>query len=140
MTSRERFLTIMSFEKPDRVPYFEEGIRKDVIKVWRQQGLSPKTNIYELFPTDHFNEFLLDVDPHPEFKVWPQSLPALDLLKNRLDPDDPSRFPKDWMQKLRFCKKNDRVSFIRVHRGFFLTVGASDWPRFTDVLSLIIGT
>jgi uroporphyrinogen decarboxylase len=138
MTSRQRFRETMHYGAPDRIPYFEEGIRKDVIRVWHQQGLSPKTNIYELFPTDHFNEVLLDVDPHPEFKVWPQSLPALDLLDNRLDPDDPSRFPKGRMQKLRFLEKNDRVQFIRVHRGFFLTVGASDWPRFTDVLSLII--
>jgi hypothetical protein len=139
MTGRQRFREAMQYGAPDRVPYFEEGIRKDVIKVWRQQGLSSKSNIYDLFPTDHFNEILLDVDPHPEFKIWPQSLPALDLLKNRLDPDDPSRFPKDWMQKLRFCEKNDEhVQFIRVHRGFFLSVGASDWQRFSDVLSLII--
>ena len=80
MTSRQRFRETMQYGTPDRIPYFEEGIRKDVIKVWRQQGLSPKTNIYELFPTDHFNEFLLDVDPHPEFKVWPQSLPFSERL------------------------------------------------------------
>ncbi len=138
MTPRQRFRETMRYGTPDRVPYFEEGIRKEVIRVWRQQGLSLKTNIYDLFPTDHFNEILLDVDPHPEFKVWPQSLPALDLLEKRLDPDDSSRFPKGRMQKLHFWGKNDPVQFIRVHRGFFLTMGASDWPRFTDVLSLII--
>jgi|GEM_PF-1500566 hypothetical protein len=32
MTSAERFREIMRFGSPDRVPYFEEGIRDEVIK------------------------------------------------------------------------------------------------------------
>ncbi len=38
MNSRQRFLETMQFGKPDRVPYFEEGIRKDVLKAWRTTG------------------------------------------------------------------------------------------------------
>ena len=39
MNSRERFLETMRFGRPDRVPYFEEGIRKEVVRAWRKQGL-----------------------------------------------------------------------------------------------------
>ena len=39
MDSRERFFEVMHYGKPDRVPYFEEGIRKEVLKLWRKQGL-----------------------------------------------------------------------------------------------------
>jgi hypothetical protein len=56
MTSRERFLKTMRYEKADRVPYFEEGIRKDVIKAWRTQGLTKKAELSEMFSTDRREE------------------------------------------------------------------------------------
>ncbi len=39
MNSRRRFLETMQYGTPDRVPYFEEGIRDEVLKVWHSQGL-----------------------------------------------------------------------------------------------------
>jgi hypothetical protein len=31
MNSRDRFLETMRFGQPDRVPYFQEGLRRDVL-------------------------------------------------------------------------------------------------------------
>jgi len=53
MSSRERFRQTMSYGTPDRVPYFEEGIRKDVLRAWRAQGLAGDTDLAALFPSDH---------------------------------------------------------------------------------------
>ncbi len=39
MNSRERFHATMNFGHPDRVPYFEEGIREEVLSAWRAQGM-----------------------------------------------------------------------------------------------------
>ena len=38
MNSRERFLETMRFGKPERVPYFEEGIRKEVVQSLAEAG------------------------------------------------------------------------------------------------------
>ena len=80
MTCRERFYKTMIFDKPDRVPYFEEGIRKDVLKAWYKQGLSRKTPISKLFITDHFEEIAPELDPIPYLDQWPNSLPELESL------------------------------------------------------------
>ncbi len=40
MNSRQRFLETMQFGHPDHVPYFEEGIRDDVIKGLAQTGFA----------------------------------------------------------------------------------------------------
>ena len=61
MTSRERFLKTMRYEKTDRVPYFEEGIRKDVIEAWRTQGLTKKAELSEMFSTDRREEIEVDL-------------------------------------------------------------------------------
>ncbi len=138
MTNRERFLTVMSFGKPDRVPYFEEGIRRDVLKAWRKQGLSSGKKLSDMFTTDRFEEIAPELDPIPDFDTWPTSVNELDIIKNRLNPDDPHRFPRNWKKKLQLLKKNDQVLFYRVHRGLFLSLGVYIWHRFMEVISLLL--
>jgi hypothetical protein len=138
MTSRERFLSIMSFEKPDRIPYFEEGIRKDVLKVWHKQGLATGKKISELFETDRFEEIAPELDPMPDLDNWPSSSSELTILKNRLNPYHPKRFPKHWKDEYPLFNKQNHVVFYRVHRGLFLSLGVYKWQRFLDVLSLLL--
>jgi len=138
MTNRERFLTVMSFGKPDRVPYFEEGIRKDVLKVWRQQGLPLGKNISDIFEMDRFAELAPEMDPIPEIDKWPATLSDLDVLKSRLNPGDSKRFPENWKKKYRRSEHNDQVVFYRAHRGLFLSLGVYKWKRFVDVISLLL--
>ena len=38
----------------------------------------------------------------------------------------------------RLWRKKDHVLFLRVHRGFFLSMGVYDWRRFTKVISLLL--
>lgn len=135
--SRERFLKTLQFGTPDRVPYFEEGIRKDVIKAWRRQGL-PKDKIpSDLFPSDRFEEIVIDLEPKPLLRKWPTSKSELDQLRERLDPCDRSRLPKNWHKKVRFWRENDQVLMLRVHRGFFLSMGVNDWNRFEEIIYLM---
>jgi len=138
MTSRERFLTIMSFEKPDRIPYFEEGIREDVLDVWHQQGLPSGMKIAELFETDRFEEIAPELEPIPDFDNWPSCSSELNRLKKRLNPYNPKRFPENWKDEYPLLSKNNHVIFYRVHRGLFLSLGVYKWERFLDVVSLLL--
>jgi Uroporphyrinogen decarboxylase (URO-D) len=138
MTERERFLAIMSFEKPDRVPYFEEGIRDDVLKVWHKQGFPPGKKIGDLFLTDQFEEIAPELEPIPDFDTWPASLNELNILKNRLNPYNPKRLPKNWEHDYRLINQNNQVLFYRVHRGLFLSLGVYKWQRFLNVVSLLL--
>jgi hypothetical protein len=138
MTSRERFLKTMRYEKVDRVPYFEEGIRKDVIKVWRTQGLTRKAELSEIFSTDRREEIEVDLEPRPELKKWPASRNELDVLKKSLDPNDSRRLPWKWSRQVRTWRSRDHILMLRVHRGFFLSMGVYGWDRFSEVIRLLI--
>lgn len=138
MTVNQRFRETMSYGAPDRVPYLEEGIRKDVIKAWYKQGLSPGTQLHDLVSIDKFVEIALDVDPRPAYKRWPEAQDELPFFRERLNPDDPARFPKTWKKKVHLWQRNDQLLFARVHRGFFLTMGVYTWERFSKVMSLLI--
>ena len=83
MTSRERFLRTMRFDKPDRAPYFEEGIRRNVIRAWRRQSLPKNADISEMFPSDRREEIEVDLEPRPKLGKWPAARQELDVLASR---------------------------------------------------------
>jgi hypothetical protein len=137
MNGRERFLETMQFGEPDHVPYFEEGIRKEVVKAWRRQGLAADADLAKLFKTDQREEIDLDVKPHPWPKYWPTTRAELKAFARRLDPADGSRLPKNWKQCVQGWKQREHVLMMRVHDGFFLSMGVMGWQRFYELMKLI---
>jgi hypothetical protein len=137
MNSRERFLATMHYGQPDRVPYFEEGIRKEVLKVWRMQGLASDADLSGMFLSDKREEIDLDVTPHP----WPRKLPVTPAERKAytrsLDPSERSRLPGNWKKKLPAWKQREHVLMLQVHIGFFETMGVEGWQRLHELIVLI---
>ena len=84
MTSRERFHETISYGKPDRVPYFEEGIRREVLKKWHKQGLPKSADLSLMFPTDHREEIITEVDPLPAPRRWPRKREDLSRVTGKI--------------------------------------------------------
>jgi hypothetical protein len=130
MNPRERFIESLHYGSPDRIPYFEEGIREDVIAAWKKQGMPcdqlPWGDI------DEREEIKLDVDPHPGIENWPGKIEALAQLRRHLDPNDPARLPENWdTERLR---SRDGVLMVRVHEGLFLSMGVGNAETFTRLM------
>jgi len=138
MNSRERFLEVMRFGSPDRVPYFEERIRDEVLKAWRKQGLARGVDMRRLFPLDRHEEMEPDVEPVPTIANWPASISELGVLIKSLNPRDNGRLPVDLAAHIRAGKARDYALFLRVHRGFFLSMGVRGWNRFNELIKLLI--
>ena len=138
MNSRQRFTETMRYGAPDRVPYFEEGIRKDVLKTWRHQGLSKDTDLFRVFPSDRREEIVPDLEPRPKFKKWPSSHAELAEMRRRLDPNARGRLPRGWTRRVRAWQNREHVLMLRIHRGFFQTMGVRDWHRFMELMNLVI--
>ena len=137
MNSRDRFLETMRYGRPDRVPYFEEGVRKDVLKAWRKQGLAADADLAKMFTTDQREEIDLDVNPHPWPQRWPSALSDLKAYARSLEPDDRSRLPEGWKKWVPAWKQRDHVLMLRVHIGFFETMGVDGWQRFHELIVLL---
>jgi hypothetical protein len=138
MTNKERFHETMRFGSPDHVPYFEEGIRDDVLQTWYQQGLSRDIVISDLFQTDQFYEIDLEFDPLSTLKEKPTSLDELVPLRKKSISGNSLKYWRKKQRIIRSSLKKDHVLFLRVHRGFFLTMGVYDWERFENVISLML--
>ncbi len=138
MSSRDRFRETMSYGRPDRVPYFEEGIRKDVIRAWRTQGLASAADLAEMFPSDHRERMQVDLEPRPKLVAKLDKITNLRKFQRRLNPTDKKRLPRKWSRRVREWQCRDHVLMLYVHRGFFLTMGVGDWRSFTDVMVLLM--
>jgi hypothetical protein len=138
MNSRERFLQTMSYGSPDRIPCFDEGMREETLEAWRAQGLLLEADLSRLFTIDRREEIEPEMRPLPALSRWPTTRAGLDELRQRLDPDDLTRLPEDWTDHLQTWKSRQHVLMLRVHRGFFLSLGVDDWKRFYQVMALVM--
>lgn len=132
MDNHQRFYESLHYGKPDRISYFEEGIRADTLAAWQQQGLPVGGDPLAGFPADGREEIKLDVEPHPWFERWPADFGELDKLRKRLDPGDDSRLPENWdIERLR---ASGDVLMVRVHEGVFLSMGVGDGAGFVRLM------
>jgi hypothetical protein len=138
MNSRDRFINTMKYKQTDRPPLFEDGIRENVLQIWRTQGLSKKDKLDSLFLFDQREEIEPILDPLPMPSYWPKTIAGLKGLSTRLDPEDPKRLPDDWAKKVKEWKTRDYPLILRIHRGYFLTLGVHGWRRFTDAIQLLV--
>lgn len=137
MTSRQRFLASLSRQPTDRPPLFKEGIRDEVLEAWRGQGLPEGKALEDLFVYDDFEELIPDLYPIPEFTRWSATTKHLDHLRHRLDPADPRRLPENWEQQVRLGRERTHALLLRVHIGYFLTLGVDDWRHFSQAVTLL---
>jgi hypothetical protein len=137
MNSCERFRETMRYGAPDRVPYFEEGIRDDVLRTWRRQGLRRKSEFEAMFRHDRREEIYPDLEPLPRLESWPSRREDIDRLRRRLNPEDRRRLPRSWHRRVEELNRRDRVVMLFVQRGLFLSMGVEGWGRFIEVIELL---
>jgi hypothetical protein len=137
MYPRQRFLATLSGQPVDRPPLFKEGIRDEVLESWYEQGLPADKALEDLFVYDEFDEFVPDLYPQPELKNWPKTKRGLGELRKRLDADDPRRLPKDWAKQTKRLRERDYPLMLRLHNGFFLSMGVEEAQRFNEAVLLL---
>ena len=137
MKYRRRFHETLAFGRPDRVPYFQEGIRPEVLEAWQNEGMDPAREPDWVFQADPRVELQPELDPRPALDRLPENRDDLDDLARRLDPRDPARFPQDWQGRVDRLRNEDTVRMLRIHRGLFLTFGVRDWKRFYEVVLML---
>lgn len=138
MNSRERFQKTLNFDAVDRPPLFEDGIRQEVYRVWHSQGLGKREKLEDLVRFDYREEIEPDLDPLPAPTYWPKTMQGLKSLTSRLDPGDPHRLPDDWLARVSAWKTRTYPLILRLHRGYFLSMGVYGWHRFTDAIRLLV--
>jgi hypothetical protein len=137
MTARERFLRTMRFEQADRVPFWEEGLRQDVLDRWGAQEGWGEADHYERFGLDRRETFQPNLQPIPKVRRRVRTLRALERLATRYNPASRGRLPGLWRRRARAWAARDYPLGIQPYRGLFLSMCVGDWRTLTDALYLV---
>ncbi|MFC1659988.1 uroporphyrinogen decarboxylase family protein [Gemmatimonadota bacterium] len=135
MNDRERFRRLMRGERVDRTPFLEEGVRDEVLDLWRKQGLPEGRTHVDVFGLTPHENIGPDLKYAPSYfgRVFDLSASeyrtAFDISARR--------FSEDWNETVRRLENRDHVVCIWASRGFFQALGVGDWPTLEKVL---IGT
>lgn len=134
MDNRQRFYESLHYGAPDRLPYFEEGIRKDVLKAWKMHGHSIVGEARELFKADEKEEVKIDLIPIPRFRKWPKTFKELESLEKHLGEIKLKKVLPKWKKQIKRLKEREHVLMVRVHEGFFLSMGVGDGRTFSRLM------
>jgi len=138
MNNRQRFYESLHYGTPDRLPYFEEGIREDVLETWREQGHQVGGKAQELFKADLTEEIKIDLVPIPGYKGLPRTFKELESLEKHLGKIKLKRILPEWPSQIKRLKEREHVLMVRAHEGFFLSMGVEDGRTFTRLMYQIM--
>jgi hypothetical protein len=138
MNSYQRFVKTMDFGHPDRVPLFQEGIREEVLAAWHMQGMPVETDLDSMFHYDEMEVIEPELDPHPSIPYLQINQAGLKKLKRSLDPNDPWRLPAHWQNSVDHWQERQQALLLRIHRGYFLSMGVEGWQSFKEAIRLLI--
>jgi len=127
----------MSYGSPDRVSFFEEGLREDVLEAWRRQGLPADADLERMFRFDRRERIGVNIEPLGGRKRPIRGRADLRELRRRLDPGDPRRLPADWADRVAGWRGREGVLELPLHRGLLLTMGVGDWRTFEEAIYLL---
>jgi hypothetical protein len=133
MNSSERFQKALHYEYVDRVPYFENEIRGEVISRWCREGLASAGQLRKEFPTDQYEEIEPQWGSLPPLNQEPDNQALLKKLRRRLNLYKPFQLLLHQFTMKRLGSQRQDIVMLVVHQGFFLALGVNDWKSF-DVL------
>ena len=136
MNERERFRRVFTGDRVDRPPLLEEGVRDQVLAMWRAQGLPPGKTHCDVFGLTPHENLGPDLTCLPRYSGRIMNLDARDYRRAFLASAE--RFPQDWRQTVRRLDNRDHIVCLWASRGFFQALGAEDWPTLRCVLRAVI--
>ncbi len=136
MNERERFLRLFRREPVDRPPLMEEGVRDEVLELWRAQGMPPGKSHSELFGLTAHETVGPDISFLAEYSGRIMSLSAREY--GRAFKASRGRFPGDWRKTVRRLDGRGHIAGIWAYRGFFQALGVEDWPTLREVLHAVV--
>jgi hypothetical protein len=143
MNTRQRFQETLQYGTPDRFPFFDYGLREDVLACWRAEGLAPEADVRQMFGLERwetagtYGDVEIELHALPRFQGRLRTRADWHHLREAFDPQTPGRYPDNWAAVVAGWQDRDYPLGLIVWRGLFLPLQVGDWETLTDLLYLI---
>ena len=128
MDQKQRFLGTLSGKEADRFPYFDLDPDEETVEKWHREGLPGETSVAEFFNLETHHSVGLTIRSYPYFEKAADLLTDPSSFARHYDPDDPSRYDPDFVDRCRRLEKEGRVVYVDASGGGLLQMlGVGDW-------------
>jgi len=136
---KQRFLGTLSGKEADRFPYFDLDPDEETVEKWHREGLPRETSVAEFFNLETHHSVGLTIRSYPYFEKAADLLTDPSSFARHYDPDDPSRYDPDFVERCRRLEKEGRVVYVDASGGGLLQMlGVGDWKSLvTASLALL---
>lgn len=128
ISQKERFLATLLGNGADRFPFFDLGPAEETLDRWYSEGFPQKESFSAFFNLETHHSVGLMLRSYPFFQKAPDLLHDPSAFKRHYNPDDPSRYAKDFVERGERLHGEGRVLYVDASGGGLLQMlGVGDW-------------
>lgn len=139
MTQRERFLATLLGAAADRFPFFDLEPDDDTLNRWRNEGLPRNRSVATCFQLEPHHSVGLTLRSYPYFRKTPGILDDPAVFSRYYNPDLPSRYTRNFVEKSRDLRRKGRVVYVDASGGGLLQMlGVGDWDSLKAACQALV--
>lgn len=139
ITQKQRFLGTLLGSEADRFPFFDLEPTDETIKRWHREGLPPNKSAAEYFNLETHHSVGLTIRSYPYFEKAPDLLYNPSSFARHYDPDEPSRYANNFVQRAERLARDGRVLYVDASGGGVLQMlGVGDWESLVSALFALV--
>lgn len=139
MTQRQRFLGTLLGVDTDRFPYFDLEPDDATVRLWHREGLPRLSSFSEYFNIETHYSVGPMLRSYPFYKKAPDILYDPSAFKRRYNPDQPSRYVKNFVIESKHLQQQGRILYLNASGGGLLQMlGVGDWDSLLSACYALI--
>ena len=139
ITQKHRFLGTLLGSEADRFPFFDLEPAEETVERWYQEGLPLNKSVADYFSLETHHSVGLTIRSYPYFKTAPDLLHDPSSFFRHYDPDEPSRYVKNFVERAKRLARDGRVVYVDASGGGLLQMlGVGDWESLVSALLALI--
>jgi len=139
ITHKQRFLGTLSGGGIDRFPFYDLEPDHETVKRWHHEGLPYGESVDNFFNLEKHYSVGLTIRSSPFFRMAPDLLTDPISFERHYDPDDPSRYAKNFVERAKYLNDKGRVLYVDASGGGLLQMlGVGDWDSLVAACQALI--
>jgi hypothetical protein len=139
VTQKQRLLGTLLGEGVDRFPFFDLEPDNETMERWRLEGFPPGKSMAEYFNLETHYSVGLMIRSYPYFQKAADLLTDPSSFSRHYDPDEPSRYAKDFVARSKRLAQDGRVLYVDASGGGLLQMlGVGDWDSLVSALFALV--
>jgi len=139
VNERQRFMGTLLGEGADRFPFFDLDPDEETVERWHREGLPKEKSVAEVFNLEIHHSVGLTIRSYPYFQKAPDLLTDPSSFARHYNPDDPSRYAPDFVERCERLSRKGRVVYVDASGGGLLQMlGVGDWKSLVPAALALI--